>query len=335
MPSATDNATDFGLLVKELRHLVRLLEPKSRERELGGAKLVPSSVSFSTAQLQAAAAGQPGGEGIRLGLTGRSLLNMAGASDATALVEVAFDRQPTDLRSSSTSGATGWTQATSWLPLVPGCKVDAPGREVFTGVWVRAMTGCSNSATRNVCLVADVSQNSQAVQQAARTGNVNANGDQTTSLTIVGRPSGNTDSVEGADGTAAGFGVPAIGAAQEGGASYLRLLGGIGDALPSSVLGALRIAEATTPTATVTRVNATSSSAEILAANANRRGAVVVNLSTTTGETVYVQFAAAATTAGGFPIGPGGFLTISTRQQVRAITASATIALAILEESFA
>lgn len=332
---ATDVMPEFGLMVRELRELVRLLKPTTMERELGGAKLTPNAVSFSTAQLQATAEGQPGGAGVRIGMTGRSVLNMAGASDATALVEVAFDRQPTDLRSASTSGATGWTQASSWLPLVPGAKVIAPGGRVFKELWVRAMSACSNSATRNVCLVADVSQSAQDVTQAARTGNVNANGDQTTALTIVGRPSGSTDTIEGADGTAAGFGVPGIGAAVEGGASYLRLLGGVGDALPSAVLGALRIAEATTPTATVTRVDATSASAQVLAANANRRGAVILNLSTTTGETVYVQFGAAATTAGGFPIGPGGFLAISSRQEVRAITASATIALAILEEAFA
>jgi hypothetical protein len=334
MAMATDTALDFALLAKELRALVRALEPRAHERELGGGKLVPTSVSFSTAQLQATAAGQPGGAGIRLGLTGRSVLLMAGISDATALIEVAFDRQPTDQRSSSTSGATGWTQATSWVPMVPGVSVKAPGGTIFKELWVRAATGCSNASTRNVCLVADVSQDAQDVSQAARTGNINANGDQTTSLSIVGRPSGTTDTIEGADGTAAGFGVPAIAAAQEGGAGYLRLLGGPGDALPSAVLGAQRIVEATTPTATVTRPTAGAASAAALAANAARRGAVILNLSTT--ETVYINFGAtAAATATGFPIAPGGFYVLTTRQAVNAIRgAAADVSLAIAEESF-
>lgn len=322
----TGMADDLARLIADaVRRVVHELRPATQERDLGGANLVPRSWLTNTAWLTTNA--PAGGAGTRVGMTGRSVSNVAGFSDATALVEVAFDRPPADPTSSATP--TAQSVMTAWLPLPPGGRVQAPGGRVFKELWVRAAPTCSNSASRAVVLVADVSQDAQGFVQAARTGNVNASGGTDMNISITGRPSGASCAVEGADGSAAGFAVPGSAVYDPTGAQYARTVGNVGDA----TAGTTRIVEATTPTALSTRATAGAASASILAANTSRRSWLVKNLSTT--ETAYLDFATAATTATGYPLGPGEQLAGTTRQELRAIRGGAVdVSLAVVEERF-
>lgn len=96
--------------------------------------------------------------------------------------------------------------------------------------------------------------------------------------------------------------------------------------------GSISATVASGATVTQSRVTVSSASAALLATNSNRKRAWVRNLSAT--ETMYVtDDGTAATTANGYPIGPGEEHAFETQDGLNAIRGAATdIAAAITEE---
>jgi hypothetical protein len=96
-----------------------------------------------------------------------------------------------------------------------------------------------------------------------------------------------------------------------------------------------RVVEVTVPTAAATRVTVGAASGAILAANANRRAALILNKATVAGDDAVVNFGAAAVAATHFRIAPGGTLTTGYRGAINGIRGAATdVPVDVVEESY-